>query len=351
MATTLGVGLLGIFIWEYVSHPEWFGQYTQEAITPDGEIDLSGLTPEEQAAVANIDNLTVLFNELGIESGGIPNVQILPESDSNRTNVSLQEALSLARPLGNISPTRNQSPFAEYLEQYQFAVQMPQNTASNRNVAPFGDRNLGSGLGAGTIAQPNPMSADQSVNPLSTALQTPNTSTPPANAAGDLPTPSRSPDSNTATNSSTETTATTSFANLEGKFSDEIVTLPGIQQPFLPTLPQMSPPPGTTGYTPPASLELMPPLPGRSAAQGTFPTASTPLPNTGALNLGTATTTPSLTMPDTNVNNGYVTPFVSTTPSVAPLPPPTPFSAPRPPGSYTGNGYINTFSNPSSPAE
>jgi hypothetical protein len=48
LSSTLFVGLFGLFIWQYITNPEWFGAYeTGEAANED--IDLSNLTPEEQA--------------------------------------------------------------------------------------------------------------------------------------------------------------------------------------------------------------------------------------------------------------------------------------------------------------
>ncbi|HEY9889878.1 MAG TPA: hypothetical protein V6D02_15845, partial [Candidatus Obscuribacterales bacterium] len=140
----------------------------------------------------------------------------------------------------------------------------------------------------------------------------------------------------------------TNTATLTGEFSDQTVTIPGVSFPVLPTLPQMSPPPGTTGYTPPASLNLLPPISGSTAPSG-FP--ATGVPSAGGVATPTgATGVAPLTTPQVDVSNGYVTPYAPVVPPTpAPTVNPSPFGVPRPPGSNIGGGYINTFSNPSSP--
>lgn len=355
LASTVGVLLLGIFIWEYSSHPEWFDGYSQEETTPDSSIDLSGLTPEEQAAIADIDNLTVLFNELGIESGGIPNIQALSEAQEGDRNALLEDVLPLAQPTEGEAATSNPSPFAEYLEQYQFSSGTRNQNLPDSATSSFaqGSR-FPSPAGVARSGQ-RQMSNAQFANPLATALQNQNLRTD-SSQSGEDANPQENPRSSNATDApeSAQSTSGSSEAssdyrsNYLGEFGSQAVTIPGVDFPVLPTLPQMSPPPGTTGYTPPATLELMPPLPG-----GTPPipgTSSLAPSSAGVPDLSGTSSTPNLAAPQVDVSNGYVTPFTPTAPpTMTPIVPPAPFSAPRPPGSFLGNGYINTFSNPSAP--
>jgi hypothetical protein len=351
LASILGLLLLVVFIWEYSTHPEWFDEYAQEETTADGEIDLSGLTPEEQAAIADIDNLNLLFNELGIEPGGVPSVQSLPGDPEEQQNVLRQDLLSLAQPS---NPTAaSSSPFAEYLEEYQFSPSLPgqdqQGTTSDNLGRP---RSAPSPLSLQNDGQSEAV-PNRYTNPLTAALQNQNLATNRVSESGtaSLGQNGRSQRSATATTAAASQSpdeSSTTGSNFEGQFSSEITTIPGVDTPFLPTLPQMSPPPGTTGYTPPATLELMPPLPGRTPP---MPGTSSLFPSdAGVPNLSGASSAPNLAAPQVDVSNGYVTPFTPTAPPTSrPITPPAPFSAPRPPGSYTGNGYINTFSNPSAP--
>lgn len=348
LATTFGLLLLSIFIWQYSKNPEWFNSYSPNEEIPNSEIDLSGLSPAEQAAIADIDNLTVLFNELGIESGGIPNIQVLAEEGKGPAGTARDSALSLAQPSGAGADNASRSPFAPYLEQYEFSVQMP-----NQNQASSSGNRL-------TGFNPSPMGATANradpyrfTNPLTAALQSQASLSPSqsdrvsnplgGNAAG---TP-RSPQATNTEATPTETTAPTS--NYTGEFSSQTVTIPGIEFPVLPTLPQMSPPPGTTGYTPPPTLELMPPLPGTNRSSSTFPSGSSSLApsSAGVPDLSNLTRTPNLNIPQVDVSNRYVTPYTPTVPAAATpqTATPAPFSTNRPQGS----GYINTFSNPSTP--
>lgn len=351
LAATLGVLLLGIFVWDFLRHPEWFGAFEEEATGPNEDIDLSGLTPEEQAAVAGIDNLTLLFNELGIESGGIPQVQALAEDTDQEQNAFLNETLALSQP-GSANSALGDSPFTRYLQQYQF-----RNNAAASGPSNSGSRAAFGGINFNYFGRANSGDAtteEQRINPLMTALRNqgglsravqPNENSPLANELR-----SQFTSDLAASETDAETEEATQDGLPPGQFSSQTVTIPGIDFPVLPTLPQMSPPPGTTGYTPPASLDLMPPLPGRSGSSSSvFPATASPLPGNPGVSSGAAV--PSINT-DVDVSNGYVTPYPAIAPNTATTPSAAaqPFTAPRPPGSYIGGGYVNTFSNPNGPS-
>ncbi|MDB9529506.1 hypothetical protein PN498_26180 [Oscillatoria sp. CS-180] len=344
LASSLGLLLLGVFVWEYVRHPEWFGTYSQDESVPNSDIDLSDLTPEEQAAIADIDNLSVLMNELGVESGGVPNIQALVDNSEGEQDAFVQDVLALATPTEGRSSGLNDSPFARYLEQYQFAGRSFNSNNSQSFASDISETNISAfneGLGQET--------SRSFTNPLLFALQNP---APVADRAvptegAQVESEARSPEEFSL--DTPEPFNTTDSAQLPpGEFSSQTVTIPGVGFPVLPTLPQMSPPPGTTGYTPPASLNLMPPLPNRNGAEA-LPSPFTP--NSATPNL-TPGGIPDFNSSDIDVSNGYVSPYAPITPATT-LPNttinPSPFSVPRPPGSYIGGGYINTFSNPSGP--
>lgn len=355
LASTVGALLLGVFVWEYVRHPEWFGAYVEDATTPGDETALSDLTPEERAAVTDIDNLAVLLNELGIESGTLSQPQepsdILEAARADQ-EAGLPDAIALGQPTQTAGLSEN-SPFRQYLEQYQFTPRALDANLQGSSSNPFQAGAIGS-----QTSQERTLNRNSLLSPLSFALQNPNGSANRASAQGFTgdtePSTSALDDeirAGRAEESADETSEgeTSSRTTLpDGEFSSQAVTIPGVLFPFLPTTPAMSPPPGTTGYTPPSTLELMPAIPGQNnRAPGTSATipAATGVPN---LAPATRTAVPNLNAPNVDVSNGYVTPYTPVVP-VQPVPSAnttSPFTVPRPPGSYIGGGYINTFSNP-----
>lgn len=359
LVSTIVVVMLGIFISEYIRHPEWFGTYSQEGSGPE-DIDLSGLTPEEQAAVADIDNLRLLLNDLGVESGGIPDIQALPEDEDGLQpqNSLLQDLLAIPEPTEGSSLSESSNPFDQYLNQYQFIGRSSQSapqtdsgpsngTVSNSSGLSFFS-NVPQGSNSETSRPTRTSALEQALQAQREAAAT-NSETAERMAedngqssAGD--TPSSQVSGNRGTSQ-----ATTG----EGSQS---VTVPGVPFPVLSNSIQTSPPPGTTGYTPPAALQLTQPTPGSNSAAG-FPSGNPSTLNpsgAGIPNIPSAANTPGIRTPQVDVSNGFVSPSVPSTPatpSVESTLTPSPFAVPRPPGSYTGGGYINTFSNPSAPPE
>lgn len=354
LASTVGALLLAVFVWDYLRHPEWFGAYESNETGPNEELDLSGLSPDEQVAVSGIDNLTLLFNELGIESGAIPRVQALGEDVDAEQNAFLNETLALAQPDAPGS-SLGDSPFTRYLEQYQFG-----SGSSFSNTAASG--NAGNPLFGGVSffqrgSREQQTETAESINPLTRALQNQTGQIVSTQADADTPLAnglrSQSADTNESETSEAGSEAVAQGNLPPGEFSSQTVAIPGVDFPVLPTLPQMSPPPGTTGYTPPASLELMPPLPGSNTTSSpSFPAAPSFVPGAaGTSDLSSGGAVPSTGTSDIDVSNGFVTPYTPVVPSTTTaVPAPAPFTAPRAPGTYTGGGYINTFSNPNGPS-
>jgi hypothetical protein len=299
------LGLLAVAVPQYLRHPEWLSRYEAEVGSAVGSRggDLGALSSEDLADLAEIDNLALLLNQLQPTTTAALDI---PTADPSR--LALIEATPTAP---------DDSPFAQYLERSRFQVSP---AASDGDAAAIPPAAEAPGVRSPSSAPP---AADRATDratehPLQTALRerlgqvtTGSAATPAAISTDNLP--------------GTSASATPAPPWLvEG-------SLPGTGQRFIRTTPQMSPPPGTTGYTAPPLPEIQPapPVPGAASLDldlDVSPAAS----GGGAVAPGTA---PGVTVP----------------PSVPPAQAAPPFSAPRPPGVYTGNGYINTFADPSSP--
>lgn len=350
LVSSLAVVILGIFIWENINHPEWFGTYSQEDAGPNENLDLSGLTPEEQAAVADIDNLTVLLNDLGLGMEGQPTIQAVPDI-ADDSNLLEQDLLAIATPTPEADSQVRQNPFQQYLEQYQFGGSSSQPVLESSAIIRNGESL--NGPTAEALLTDSPSSQSTALSPLQQALQNSQVSVDESDRPLEAPTSGLEPtDSGQASNSSASALPVendslglpTEQQNTQG------LTIPGVPFPVLSPTVQTSPPPGTTGYTPPASLGPSPPAGSRPSG---LPTTGT-VPPTGV--------TDALTRPSTTPNLDLGAPVVTSSPAAPVVPPPTaapaspsiepsPFSVPRPPGSVTGGGYINTFSNPSAPPD
>lgn len=323
LCSSLFTVLLGLFIWQYITHPEWYGAY-EEGDTANGDIDLSSLTPEEQARLANIDNLSVLQNDLG-EDGS-------PLNLNGQENLSLLQALLASTPGEGTSGRGDGAPLAKYLENYRFLGGNSGGNASNVNIYSGlfnSDGTNGGGLGQGLLGS-------QGTNP------TGETTTGDQRPISALEAALRRNQTEAEAANRNEGEAVAEASTNPGNGLPNPVTLPGVGT-FLPTTDIMSPPPGTTGYTPPASLQSPSPT-------ATTPTGLSPLPGIGGVS---GSSNLDLT-PNANVGGGTVLPS-NTAPIGSALTTPalpsgtSPYTVPRPPGSYIGGGYINTFSNPSGP--
>lgn len=311
LASTLGVLLLSIFLWEYSRNPEWFGSFAQDnGASPEGTLDRSTLTPAEQAAVADIDNLSVLMNELGVESGGVPTLQSIAIGQDEDENAIASDLLSLSQPGTTSTANPSTSIFNQYLEQYQFGRQRP------TNLSPAASSNSFTNSTAATGQSGSLSPTTVRVNPLTLVLQGQNALAPgmqPSNqtvleAALQSQNASAATSATDATDNATGTETAIESSLPTGEFGSQAVTIPGVAFPVLPTLPQMSPPPGTTGYTAPASLDLMPPLPGSNSAGAGLPPVAPLSTVGGGTGLPAGTAVPNLNTPQVDVSNGY-TPY------------------------------------------
>jgi hypothetical protein len=347
----LGVGLLLLTIagHQYVSHPEWEANDVMVNSSSFGD-NASTLPPEEQATASEIDHLSLLLNQLQPTTSGLtaPSAPSLDElSAANQASLALPSSQHSSSPLGAESATLD-TPFANYLARTEFRVrETPANIyrpTGTQVRAPLG------GAQTPTVGDTAEASADlirqPQLSPLAEALLQQNNLEPASFRENE--TSVRGGETTVADPPSTANPENPApHPELVESIRPWLVnnSSPGIGQSFIRTTPQMSPPPGTTGYTLPPGLEpnrptTMPlPRAPQTSSAGSFidlnlsPTAG---PNT----FSAGTTAPVLPQPSTG-RSGYVQP--------QPLPEPAPFTVPRPPGSYTGGGYIYTFSDPNGP--
>lgn len=306
--TLATLGLLAVVVPQYLQNPAWLSQYDADVDSPvvDPSAELGALSSADLADLAEIDNLALLLNQLQPVTAIALDA---PTADSAR----------LALPEATPEP-EGASPFAQYLERSQFRVSPAANDSSEASP------------GASTLApdQQPPLSNGDAASalppsPLQQALN--NRLSSPAEPA-----------SATETGTQNGRTAEAPTSGLTPPPWMVEGSLPGVDQRFIRTTPQMSPPPGTTGYRPPPGLA---------------PSPATIAPDQGAiapagLNLDFAA--PVTAPVGGEVRSPQPNPFDNNLTAPA-QPVPAPFSAPRPPGVYTGNGYINTFSNPSGPTD
>jgi hypothetical protein len=338
LASGLFALLAGVFALEFSRNPNWYETYQPgEADSANGDLVLSDLTPEEQAQLADIDNLAFLTNSIGDESA---------ESGTSSEPVTLLQQLLGSTTTDSAAANSEESTLNRYLDRYSALELDSIDPATNIYQSLFESPNSGvtrpnpAGLSLPSQNQAEGSSGETTPinsNPLAQALQAlilGGTGTTDAQASGEAS------DGNGLSGLAADGRPVNPFS-LNGALTP--VTLPGIPGTFSPTTPAMSPPLGTTGYTPPASLPLIPPLnTNLSNTYTNFPTipGGAGLPPAANSNLD-------LTIP--RFNNGLVSPPSRTlpaSPSRNSTLTPSPFAVQGVPGSYTGGGYINTFSNP-----
>lgn len=322
--TLATLGLVTVVVPQYLRHPEWRSQYDAAVDSPavGPGTDLGALSSEDLSDLAEIDNLAALLDQLQPTTSTVLDSPGVDSASINSDRLALQ---ATAQTTVEGAEGAAASPFAQYLERSRFRFSPAASSeAGSGDLITIEDR-----FSTFTSGQRQPLSAEPATealppNPLQQALNERLNSR--SDPGAESPSTTRAGDSSTAEDSTSGLTPPPWM--VEG-------SLPGVDQRFIRTTPQMSPPAGTTGYTQPPGLISTP--------QGVTPRQSAA---PAALNLNFDPVT-------APAGDGRVQPAsgaIDTRPS-APLPQPAPpFSAPRPPGVYTGNGYINTFSNPSAPA-
>ncbi|MBW4461611.1 MAG: hypothetical protein KME47_15430 [Nodosilinea sp. WJT8-NPBG4] len=302
------LGLLAVAVPQYSRHPEWRSQYNPavDSAAVNTNTNLGNLSNDDLADLAEIDNLAVLLDQMQPTTAtALEEVARSPDTDP------------LALPTATEEQQAPTSPFANYLERSRFRFSPSASSSeadsldTTRSLGQSSAEQAPSGEGA-----PQPSALQQALN------QRRANAAPPSETASE----ERDPVAEAAPTDN----LTPSPWMVEG-------SLPGVDQRFIRTTPQMSPPPGTTGYTLPPTLAPSP--------AAVAPAAQA---DPAALNLDFGSPAAA---PSAGVTVQPPSGVPSNVPSSTPQPEPAPFSAPRPPGVYTGNGYVNTFSNPSGPAD
>ncbi len=242
--------LISAFMWEYHHNPEWFNRPQANVANPN-----STLTPEEQAQLSEIDALDVLLKQTNLPSsalgtGAVPGAvpgKTPGTSEANQLNGSPDGAA----PNAIQDPTKRNSPFAAYEEQYRIpgsasamrggsapALSASGTQPSSNLPSSNGFNGSFSGGGGGSSASAPIGSA---LSEALTRQQQGSQSTAPARQT------------TTGGNASASSQPTTGLAS---DLPDLPTSGSGISAPYIRTTPDMSPPVGTTGYRPPASSNL-----------------------------------------------------------------------------------------------
>jgi hypothetical protein len=333
----VGTGMLAVAGHQYRQHPEWLGTFEPDANHAPGATADTTLSPADQARLAEIDNLSVLLDQMQPTTAGAIETPVAATiQPAETTSLALPDAAP-PTPLAVSPRSTTPGPFATYLEQNQFRA---------GRVTPAVEPLVNASVSPGTI--PAESAPAPALSPLERALLQQQTN---ASAEGNPATTSEPP------NSSQDESSASGFSPPEDNADFNRAPLPhwyveantpGLTQSFIRTTPQMSPPPGTTGYTLPPSLQTTEPVGGAGSAEiPTLPTAA-PLDldfsatRDTALPAGTGSAAME-TRPHPTTPGGYTQPQTTLEPA--------PFSVPRPPGSHTGGGYIYTFSDPNGPGE
>lgn len=355
----LGIALLGVFFWELNTHPEWLAGDGEDNSGPEQSALGEALSPEARQAAADIDNLSLLSNDLlDIDTevrGSVAQPLISPSTETAGSRFLASQGQSGTVGSENAA-TGSQSPAANGL------FSAPSGTV-------FGSNNSAGSSNAFLMNSRSPMGM-----PNSGAVQSNDSGVVTSALERALNQQSARP-SQLTDESVDETTGSTggsgpssaSVAGQEGQtetapgsISQSTPLGQGLPQPmsvpssFIRTTPAMSPPPGTTGYTLPPTLYQAPttaPV-GNAYTNLVNPAANlrVPQPSYGVPMQPGSLSAPGVTpLPNRVVPTGPAMsqPLGAPLPQPIATPAPPPFSASRrAPGQYGGSGQINTFSNP-----
>lgn len=260
--------LLGIFVWEFSKNPDWFNRDQITNLNPD-----SGLTPEEQARLSEIDTLDILLEQSKAPEGNLPAKGLINPDNAPalETTVTDEDELSVnSRQL-----TGKADPFGAYEAEYAFpgsnTATLTPSTLSSTSAAGSNTPGGGSGttgstgfnFGNGVVNPAAPATNSALAEALnrqqaarSAAEENNNTSQPATTGT----------DSSGIPITSGQSSAPVSIGQSNGQFSGAQPTggaaqaLPtprgGVTVPFTQAPSLTSPPVGTTGYRPPVTTRL-----------------------------------------------------------------------------------------------
>lgn len=357
-ASSVGMLLVLLFVAKYWNDPEWLSRLGGgDAATPEEVAANANLSPEELAAIADIDSSSILLEQF--DPAAALQVEPLPELDSENSQDSdpsqAPEGLLAEFSLGkfdsnsllgsNPSPnnsanTEQQSsnPFATSVQNFLMAgARLGGGTSNNQNPSSLATALLANGgiLDPTSSTRPNAANTNSSTANGNSSVEANTSASNPSSSGGQSPTRTLSQTSPTL-NSPGQFSTPNPSTNFSGGSPYNAAGQPN----YYPTYPA----PGTTNYgTPPTTTApqnsyqyLVPP----PAATG----VPAPVPVTPG-SFGQTQTQPSGQAG--GFNNPNVTPPVGTSqiqPSQVIQPSPSP-QRQRPLGQF-GGGQINTFSNP-----
>lgn len=231
--------LMVVLIVEYGKNP---GASQWEGIGADAT-DQQG-----DSAEAQFDTLGRLLNEPQLGDGGGDAAQEVMAGQADPASAEVGDG----------------EPFSAYLDEYRFGgragqanVSVPSPSQSTRLASPTSSRRT-----ASAVPQRGELSAAAATGESALSLAIGRLQGQPAansiDASRNAPTASEaSGTASSATASIDGAVPASELPNLPTSQSGVVRgSLPGADIPFIRTTPNMSPPPGTTGYTPPASLDL-----------------------------------------------------------------------------------------------
>ncbi|MEM7065604.1 MAG: hypothetical protein AAF572_20865 [Cyanobacteria bacterium P01_B01_bin.77] len=289
----LVTGVVGLYAWEYRQNPgqlPWqlgntgFGSSGNATST---DVLLESLTPEEQAVAAELDNVELLLAQLDSD------LSALTTGGESSAAASLN-ALSAGVEAGDAESTVER--LNRYVDEYRFLG--TDATGSNFQTARPGQSTVGRQTTPSASAS---QTTNQTTNAVPSALaeafaqqQAAASANPAASNSSGIATTSSNGES-TGAAATADTAAGSNQNSSTFSFDQSAVdqtgvtpgSLDGLNRAFIRTTPNMSPPPGTTGYVPPATLPDfnrlnqaagIEPLPTQPSAGsfGTVPTVTVP---------------------------------------------------------------------------
>ncbi len=289
-------GLISVLIWEYHKNPQWFEREPiSNVVNPD-----SGLTPEEEARLAEVDTLDVLLQGSKVPEGS-PQV-------TSTINPNAPDATA-ANGDGNDKLSGQANPFKVYADEYRF----PGTSETTLTTGNPSGGSLGSSPG-GVPYAPSALSNSSFNGSSQSAPSGPAATSQPAagsalSQALDRQQAAEAANANSGgsgsaasgINSPSYPGGSGNNRNASGAQSAPSPAAP-IPAPYIRTTPEMSPPAGTTGYQVPASsslpvFNLAPPQPTRNAAPSTTGVPSNPDSPSGTLYTAPTSVQPTQTPP------------------------------------------------------
>ncbi len=343
-ATACGLLLSVFLVGEYLANPQQYtgGNNPDTATNPSNQ-NPSGNLPTQNTPASSSE----LFEALPDSTASTPigSDPQPPESDNSKSPL-LQEFLlgrsSIAAQKDKLGRSQSSSfstsTSAENKRDRSSGSRFPGLSSSSSPSSGFPSSTL-PGLSGGRSGGSS-LTGSSPINPLQSALDRYSPNGSPSNGSPSQLSPSASSVDNSPRDSRLSPTVGSFRQNSLGQQES---TSPGLPSPQFSS--QVSPLPGTTGYTLPPTLRTSTPSVSPSSSYGNFQ----PIPGQTTPQTAPAVPGQSYGYGQTSSPNAGQTAYPGAQPSFVPSsqPMPSPFSAPRAvPGRSIGGGQINTFSNP-----